>query len=97
VLRTSPPVGPALGLLGLISWSSVSNLMLELKINPAKYAQYKLLCIKTNHLILLLKLLQRQFSYWAAKLKSGSGEPNRKKVASVTWMLSKLAEDKMVD
>jgi hypothetical protein len=32
---------------------SVSNLMLELKINLAKYAQYKLLCIKTNHLILL--------------------------------------------
>jgi hypothetical protein len=50
----SPPVGPA-GAAGVIS-CSVSNL-LELKINPAKYAQYKLLCIKTNHLILLLKLL----------------------------------------
>jgi hypothetical protein len=49
--------------------------MLELKINPAKYAQYKLLY--KDHLILLLNL-QRLFSY-AAKLKSGSGEPNRKK------------------
>jgi ribosomal protein L11 len=34
----SPPVGPFLELL-VISWNSVSNLMLELKINPAKYAQ----------------------------------------------------------
>ncbi len=34
----------------------------------------------------------------AAKLKSGSGEPNRVKVASVTWDQVKLiAEDKMPD
>jgi len=34
----------------------------------------------------------------AAKVKKGSGEPNRKKVASVTWdQLKTIAEDKMVD
>ena len=34
----------------------------------------------------------------AAKLKSGSGEPNRKKVANVTWdQIKVIAEDKMVD
>jgi large subunit ribosomal protein L11 len=34
----------------------------------------------------------------AAKLKSGSGQPNRKKVASVTWdQIRTIAEDKMVD
>jgi large subunit ribosomal protein L11 len=34
----------------------------------------------------------------AAKLKSGSGEPNRKKVASVTWdQIKAIAEDKMQD
>jgi large subunit ribosomal protein L11 len=34
----------------------------------------------------------------AAKLKSGSGEPNRKKVASVTWdQIRTIAEDKMAD
>jgi large subunit ribosomal protein L11 len=34
----------------------------------------------------------------AAKLKSGSGEPNRKKVASVTWeQIRTIAEDKMPD
>ena len=34
----------------------------------------------------------------AAKIKKGSGEPNRKKVASVTWdQIKVIAEDKMVD
>jgi large subunit ribosomal protein L11 len=65
---------------------------------PAKYAQYKLLCIKTNHLILLLKLLQQLFSYWMLKkLKSGSSLIV-KKVASVTWeQIRAIAEDKMPD
>ena len=34
----------------------------------------------------------------AAKIKKGSGEPNRNKVASITWDQAKaIAEDKMVD
>ncbi len=34
----------------------------------------------------------------AAKLKSGSGEPNRRKVASVTWeQVQAIAEDKLPD
>ena len=34
----------------------------------------------------------------AAKVKSGSAEPNRKKVASVTWeQVRAIAEDKMAD
>ncbi len=34
----------------------------------------------------------------AAKIKKGSGEPNRKKVGSVTWeQVRKIAEDKMQD
>ena len=33
-----------------------------------------------------------------AKVKKGSGEPNRNKVASVTWdQVKAIAEDKMVD
>jgi large subunit ribosomal protein L11 len=72
--------------------------MQELKIKPAKYTQYKLLCIKTNHLNLLLKLRTAVQLMEAAKLKSGSGEPNRKKVASVTWeQIRAIAEDKMPD
>ena len=34
----------------------------------------------------------------AAKIKKGSSEPNRNKVASVSWdQIKKIAEDKMVD
>ena len=34
----------------------------------------------------------------AAKTKSGSAEPNRKKVAEITWdQVQAIAEDKMVD
>ena len=34
----------------------------------------------------------------AAKIKSGSAEPNRKKVATVTWdQVRTIAEDKMAD
>ena len=34
----------------------------------------------------------------AAKVKKGSSEPNREKVATVTWdQIKKIAEDKMVD
>jgi large subunit ribosomal protein L11 len=34
----------------------------------------------------------------ASKLKGGSAEPNRKKVAELTWdQVKQIAEDKMVD
>ena len=34
----------------------------------------------------------------ASKVKKGSGEPNREKVATVSWdQIKKIAEDKMVD
>lgn len=34
----------------------------------------------------------------AAKIKGGSGQPNRKKVASITWdQVRTIAEDKMPD
>jgi hypothetical protein len=48
-------VGFSLGAAGInIAWNSVVVEMLELRINlTAKYAQYKLQCIGTNHLILL--------------------------------------------
>jgi large subunit ribosomal protein L11 len=52
----SPPVGPALGAAAEVSWEFCKQF--NAKDKPAKYAQYKLLCIKTNHLNLLLKLLQ---------------------------------------
>jgi large subunit ribosomal protein L11 len=58
----SPPVGPALGAAGVNIMEFCKQFNVELRIKPAKYAQYKLLCIKTNHLNLLLKLRLQLFS-----------------------------------
>jgi large subunit ribosomal protein L11 len=53
--------------------------MQELKIKPAKYAQYKLLC-KDKSFEFVVKTPPAAVQLMeAAKLKSGSGEPNRKK------------------
>jgi large subunit ribosomal protein L11 len=54
----SPPVGPALGAAGVNIMEFCKQFNARTQDKPAKYAQYKLLCIKTNHLNLLLKLLQ---------------------------------------
>ena len=44
------------------------------------------------------KVLPVVITYYADKLKSGSAEPNRRKVASVTWeQVRAIAEDKMPD
>ena len=52
-----------------------------------------------NLLILLLKHHLPLFSFWKlAKLKKGSSESNRVKVAKVTWdQVKAIAEDKMKD
>ena len=82
----SPPVGPALGAAGV-------NIM-EFKVLPVVITVYGDksfdFVIKTPPAA--VQLLE------AAKLKGGSGEPNRKKVANVTWdQIKAIAEDKMPD
>jgi len=95
----SPPVGPALGSKGL-------NIMDFCKqFNGRTQEKQGVLCpvlitiysdksfefvIKTPPAAVMLKE--------AAKLKSGSAEPNRKKVASVSWdQIKEIADAKMVD
>mgnify|MGYP003144049105 CR=1 FL=1 len=78
----SPPVGPALGAAGV-------NIMEFCKQFNAR-TQDKQGKVKTPPAA--VQLME------AAKIKKGSGEPNRNKVASVSWDQIKLiAEDKMVD
>ena len=84
----SPPVGPALGSKGI-------NIMDKAgKVLPVVITYYTdksfSFVIKTPPAAVQLKD--------AAKVKSGSGEPNRKKVATVTWdQVKAIAEDKMAD
>ncbi len=95
----SPPVGPALGSAGVnimefCKQFNARTLDKQGKVIPVVITVYKDKSFEfvTKTPPAALQLLE------AAKIKSGSGEPNRKKVASVSWDQIKLiAEDKMVD
>lgn len=95
----SPPVGPALGSKGL-------NIMEFCKQFNAR-TQYKMGTVLP---VLITVYSDKSFDFVvktppaanmlleAAKVKSGSAEPNRKKVGSVTWdQVRVIAETKMPD
>ena len=89
----SPPVGPALGSKGCKEFNARTQDKAG-KILPVVITYYTdksfSFVIKTPPAA--VQLLE------AAKVKSGSAEPNRKKVASVTWdQVRAIAEDKMSD
>ena len=95
----SPPVGPSLGSKGLniMDFCKQFNALTQQKagkVLPVVITYYAdksfTFVIKTPPAAVQLKE--------AAKLKSGSAEPNRRKVASVTWeQVRVIAEDKMPD
>ena len=95
----SPPVGPALGSKGLniMDFCKQFNALTQSKagkVLPVVISYYDdksfTFVIKTPPAA--VQLLE------ASKAKGGSPEPNRKKVASVTWdQIRAIAEDKMPD
>ena len=95
----APPVGPALGSKGLniMDFCKQFNALTQSKagkVLPVVISYYDdksfTFVIKTPPAA--VQLLE------AAKAKGGSSEPNRKKVASVTWdQIKAIAEDKMPD
>lgn len=95
----SPPVGPALGAAGvnIMEFCKQFNARTQDKAGKVLPVQITVYSDKSFDFVIktppaAVQLLE------AAKLKSGSGEPNRKKVASVTWdQIKTIAEDKMPD
>ena len=95
----SPPVGPALGSKGvnIMDFCKQFNARTQDqagKIIPVIIHVYgdKSFDFITKQPPVAIQLLE------AAKLKSGSAEPNRKKVASLTWdKVKEIAEGKMSD
>ena len=95
----SPPVGPALGAKGVNIMDFCKQFNARTQDKPGQVLPVVItvytdksfdFIIKTPPVAVKLKD--------ATKLKSGSGEPNRKKVASVTWdQVKQIAEDKMPD
>ena len=95
----SPPVGPALGAAGVNIMEFCKQFNARTQDKPGKVCPVQITVYKDKSFDFVVKTPPAAVQLMdAAKLKSGSGEPNRKKVASVTWDVIKgIAEDKMVD
>ncbi|MDA3779343.1 MAG: 50S ribosomal protein L11 [Bacteroidales bacterium] len=95
----SPPVGPALGAKGVNIMEFCKQFNSRTQENMGKvipviitvYAD-KSFDFVTKTPPVAVQLLE------SVKLKSGSAEPNKEKVAKITWQqVQQIAEDKMVD
>lgn len=95
----APPIGPALGAKGLnimefckqfnARTQSMAGKVIPVVINVYSDKSFDFITKTPPAAVQLLE---------ASKLKSGSAEPNRAKVGSVTWdVVSLIAEDKMPD
>tara|TARA_Y100000815_G_scaffold275734_1_gene316574 strand:+ start:1162 stop:1620 length:459 start_codon:yes stop_codon:yes gene_type:complete len=95
----SPPVGPALGAAGVNIMEFCKQFNARTQDKPGKVLPVQITVYKDKSFDFVVKTPPAAVQLMeAAKLKSGSGEPNRKKVASVTWdQIRAIAEDKMAD
>jgi large subunit ribosomal protein L11 len=95
----SPPVGPALGAAGVNIMEFCKQFNARTQDQPSKVLPVQITVYKDKSFDFVVKTPPAAIQLLdAAKLKSGSGEPNRKKVAKVTWdQIKAIAEDKMVD
>ena len=95
----SPPVGPALGSKGIniMDFCKAFNARTQDKAGKVLPVVITYYTDKSYDFIVKTPPVAVQLLE-AAKVKGGSAEPNRKKVASVTWdQIRVIAEDKMPD
>ena len=95
----SPPVGPALGAAGVNIMEFCKQFNARTQDNPGKVDPVVISVFADKSFEFVIKTPPAAAQLLeAAKVKKGSGEPNRIKVASVSWdQIRKIAEDKMVD
>ena len=95
----SPPVGPALGAAGVNIMEFCKQFNGRTQDKAGKVLPVVINVYKDKSFDFVIKTPPAAVQILeAAKTKKGSGEPNRKKVASVTWdQLRAIAEDKMPD
>jgi large subunit ribosomal protein L11 len=95
----SPPVGPALGAKGVNIMEFCKQFNARTQDKTGKLIPVIITVYKDKSFVFIIKtppvavqLLE------ATKQEKGSAEPNREKIASVTWdQVRKIAEDKMAD
>jgi len=95
----SPPVGPALGAAGvnIMEFCKQFNARTQDKAGKVLPVVISVFADKSFDFVVKTPPAAVQLME-AAKVKKGSGEPNRAKVASVSWeQVRAIAEDKMQD
>ena len=95
----APPVGPALGAKGvnIMEFCKQFNARTQDKAGSIVPVVITVFADKSFEFIIKTAPAASQILA-AAKKKSGSGEPNRVKVATITWdQVRAIAEDKMAD
>ena len=95
----SPPVGPALGAAGVNIMEFCKQFNSRTQDKPGKVVPVVISVFADKSFEFVVKTPPAAAQLLeAAKVKKGSSEPNRSKVASVTWdQVRKIAEDKMQD
>ena len=95
----SPPVGPALGAAGVNIMEFCKQFNARTQDKPGKILPVVITVYKDKSFDFIVKTPPAAVQLLeAAKIKKGSGEPNRVKLGSVTWdQIKAIAEDKMVD
>ena len=95
----SPPVGPALGAAGVNIMEFCKQFISRTQEKPGKILPVVISVYKDKSFEFVVKTPPAAVQLLeAAKIKKGSGEPNRSKVATVTWdQVKSISEDKMVD
>ena len=95
----SPPVGPALGSKGVNIMEFCKQFNARTQDQAGKILPVIITVYKDKSFDFIIKTPPVAIQLLeATKLKSGSAEPNRKKVGSVSWdQVKNIAEAKMVD
>ena len=95
----SPPVGPALGAAGVNIMEFCKQFNARTQDKQGKVLPVVITVYKDKSFEFVVKTPPAAVQLMeVAKIKKGSGEPNRVKNGSVTWdQVKAIAEDKMVD
>jgi large subunit ribosomal protein L11 len=95
----SPPVGPALGAKGVNIMEFCKQFNARTQDQAGKVIPVIITVYKDKSFVFIIKSPPVAVQIMeASKLKKGSPEPNRQKVATITWdQVKAIAEDKMKD
>ena len=99
VANPSPPVGPALGAAGVNIMEFCKQFNARTQDKQGKILPVVITVYKDKSFEFVVKTPPAAVQLLeAAKIKKGSGEPNRVKSGNVSWdQVKNIAEDKMVD